>query len=43
MTTERPYHKAETKAAAIEEIRRCGGTQFDPEIAKIFIDIISKE
>ncbi len=43
MITDRPYHKAESKRAALDEVRRCGGTQFDPTIAKIMIDIISKE
>lgn len=42
MTEDRPYQKAKTKEAAIDEIRRNAGTQFDPEIAKIFIDIINK-
>jgi diguanylate cyclase (GGDEF)-like protein len=40
MTEDRPYRKAMTKEAAIAEIRRNAGTQFDPEIAKILTDII---
>ncbi|WP_297633579.1 HD family phosphohydrolase [uncultured Clostridium sp.] len=40
---ERPYKKAATLDVAIEEIKRCMGTQFDPRIAKIFIEILEKE
>jgi HD-GYP domain-containing protein (c-di-GMP phosphodiesterase class II) len=32
MTTDRPYRKARSQAAALHELRRCAGTQFDPEI-----------
>ncbi len=37
MTNERPYKKALSEKDAIEEILRCSGTQFDPEIAEIFV------
>ena len=37
MTADRPYRKAMTEKAAIEEIRKCSGTQFDPNIAEIFL------
>ena len=30
ITTTRPYREARTPAAALEELRRCAGTQFDP-------------
>ena len=29
MTTDRPYRSALTKEAAIKELKRCSGTQFD--------------
>lgn len=32
MTTDRPYRKAATVPAALEELRRCGGAQFDVSI-----------
>jgi putative nucleotidyltransferase with HDIG domain len=32
MTTNRPYRAAMTRAAALEELRRCSGAQFDPEV-----------
>lgn len=38
MTSKRSYKKAITKEAAIEELERCAGTQFDPEIVRVFID-----
>ncbi|MDD5434097.1 MAG: diguanylate cyclase [Nitrospira sp.] len=43
MTSDRPYRKALPREAAIEELNRCAGTQFDPEIVKIFINIVEKE
>ena len=39
MTSDRPYRKGTTFANAIEEIKRCGGTQFDPEVVRAFTDI----
>ena len=37
MTQDRVYRKAMTKNAAAQEIIKNAGTQFDPEIAKIFV------
>jgi HD-GYP domain-containing protein (c-di-GMP phosphodiesterase class II) len=37
MTTDRPYRKAMEKEAAIEELRRCSGTQLDKEVVEAFI------
>ena len=42
MTSERPYNKRKSYSEAIEELRRCSGSQFDPEITKAFIEIISE-
>lgn len=39
MTSDRPYRKGTTFAAAIEEINRCGGTQFDPDVVRAFNDL----
>lgn len=41
MTSERPYNKRKTYGEAIDELRRCSGTQFDPKIAEAFIEVIS--
>lgn len=38
MTTERTYSHALSEEEAIVEIKRCSGTQFDPEIVKVFIE-----
>ncbi|MBC7320577.1 transporter substrate-binding domain-containing protein [bacterium] len=43
MTTERPYRRALTLQEAIEELRRCSGSQFDPKIAEVMILIIQEE
>ncbi len=42
MTVERPYKKARSYNMAIREIERCSGTQFDPEIVKIFVGYLKK-
>lgn len=39
MTTSRPYRKAVSISEAVEEIKRNSGTQFDPEITAIFIEL----
>jgi diguanylate cyclase (GGDEF)-like protein/PAS domain S-box-containing protein len=36
MINDRPYHKAISQIAAIIEIERCAGTQFDPGIVEAF-------
>ena len=38
MTSSRPYRKALTLDAALEEVERCAGSQFDPEIADAFLE-----
>ncbi len=37
MTEDRPYRKGMTHEDAQAEILKCSGTQFDPEIAKLFV------
>ena len=36
MTSDRPYREALSKKEAMEELERCAGSQFDPEIVKAF-------
>ena len=43
MTSDRPYRQAMTQAAAIEELRRNAGTQFDPELVEKFIGTIVRK
>jgi diguanylate cyclase (GGDEF)-like protein/PAS domain S-box-containing protein len=38
ITTDRPYRKACTAEAAFAELRRCAGTQFDPDVVEKFIE-----
>jgi len=36
MTSNRPYRTRRTHAFALEELRRCAGTQFDPQVVSAF-------
>lgn len=36
----RAYKKAVTKKEAIKELKKCSGTQFDPKLVDIFINIV---
>lgn len=40
ITSERIYKKARTPAAAFEELERCAGSQFDPELVRLFIEAV---
>jgi HD-GYP domain-containing protein (c-di-GMP phosphodiesterase class II) len=37
MTSERPYRSALPAEQAVEEVDRCSGTQFDPDVALVFL------
>ena len=39
MTSDRPYRKGLPVSVAMEEIERCGGSQFDPELSKAFVEL----
>jgi putative nucleotidyltransferase with HDIG domain len=43
MISTRPYRKALTQKKAIEELKRCAGTQFDPKVVEAFLKILAKE
>lgn len=43
MTHDRPYHKAMSEEDAIQEVIRCSGTQFDPAIVKVFLEMLEEE
>ena len=43
MTSNRTYRKALPLEVALTEIRRCSGTQFDPELAEAFLKIAPDE
>jgi HD-GYP domain-containing protein (c-di-GMP phosphodiesterase class II) len=36
MTTDRSYRRAITEELAVAELERCAGTQFDPEVVRVF-------
>ena len=38
MTSDRPYRQGLSAAVAYEEIDRCSGTQFDPAVARVFLE-----
>jgi len=43
MTTDRPYRKGLSSETALNEINRCSGTQFDPEVVKYFNIVMKKK
>jgi HD-GYP domain-containing protein (c-di-GMP phosphodiesterase class II) len=43
MTRERIYKKVLSKEEALVEISKCSGTQFDPSIAKLFVEELFEE
>lgn len=43
MVHDRPYHKAMSHAEAVEELLRCSGSQFDPHIVTIFLQVLQEE
>jgi two-component system, cell cycle response regulator len=43
MTTERPYRHPVSEADAVEELRRCAGTQFDPMVVDAFCRVLARE
>lgn len=43
MTTDRPYRKALTIAEALHRIEENAGVQFDPHLAKVFVDYVREK
>lgn len=43
MTSNRPYNNRKSYDEAIDELRKCEGTQFDPDIAETFIEVITSK
>jgi HD-GYP domain-containing protein (c-di-GMP phosphodiesterase class II) len=41
MTSDRPYRRAVDADAAIEELRRCAGRQFDPDVVDAFCSLLA--
>ena len=40
MTDTRSYRPARTPAAAVAELARCAGTDFDPQVVEVFLGIV---
>ena len=40
MTTDRPYRASLGVEKAAEEIQRMAGSQFDPDVCRIFADLV---
>ena len=43
MTTDRPYREAIDAESALDELRRCAGTQFDPDVVERFCAALASE
>jgi putative nucleotidyltransferase with HDIG domain len=43
MTSPRPYRHALSRERALAEIDACAGTQFDPHVAELFVDVWSPQ
>ncbi len=43
MASDRPYKKAMSPAAILDEVKRCAGTQFDPVVTKAFARVIQNK
>lgn len=41
--SKRPYKEAKTSIEAIKELKRCSGTQFDPSVVQVFLQVIDEE
>jgi HD-GYP domain-containing protein (c-di-GMP phosphodiesterase class II) len=42
MTADRPYRKALSDQQAVNELKRCSGTQFDPQIVEAFLAVMGR-
>ena len=42
MTSHSGYRMHVPVAEALEEVRRCAGTQFDPEVARTFLALVER-
>jgi putative nucleotidyltransferase with HDIG domain len=43
MTSDRPYRSALSREEALAEVERCAGTQFDPKIARVFLEVFGHD
>jgi diguanylate cyclase (GGDEF)-like protein/putative nucleotidyltransferase with HDIG domain len=43
MASDRPYRKAGTPQMILDEVNRCSGTQFDPNVVNAFLKVVERE
>jgi two-component system cell cycle response regulator len=43
MTTNRPYRQRVNQPAALTELQACAGTQFDPDVVRAFVRVLTRE
>jgi diguanylate cyclase (GGDEF)-like protein len=43
MVSDRPYGRPRTAEQAVEELRRCAGSQFDPDVVEAFVAAIAED
>ncbi|MDR5696488.1 MAG: GAF domain-containing protein [Armatimonadota bacterium] len=43
MIDRRPYKQARSHEEAVAELRRCAGTQFDPDVVAVFVDFLQEQ
>ncbi len=42
MTNRRSYHQPKETSEALQELKRCAGTQFDPDLIQCFVELIEE-
>ena len=42
MTSNRPYRPALSRDEALAEVERCSGSQFDPAIVRVFLELTAE-
>jgi HD-GYP domain-containing protein (c-di-GMP phosphodiesterase class II) len=42
MTSDRSYRAAMSQREALRELRLCAGSQFDPVITRVFLDVLAQ-
>jgi len=43
MASDRPYHRRKSIEEIIKEVLHCAGTQFDPQVANVFIELVQRQ
>jgi diguanylate cyclase (GGDEF)-like protein/putative nucleotidyltransferase with HDIG domain len=43
MTSDRPYHQGRAVGEAVDELRRCAGTQFEPRVVEALVELLDAD